>query len=592
VPLWRRARPRSAMFFGTPSTAVVALVASWFQLPGRAGEKRKDEVPRHEKSLAVDRHSATRGLGTSSPHELTRTRRLTAMHQAASLTAVPPWVTRARLTSRRSKVAARAFRPTKSVVGLVVIGAGPSEELTKETIIVDATLDDDRAEANAPNAFFARASRALLSTAAATLVAVCTTGAVTPPGAHAITSNNLLFLEAWRAVDKAYVDKTFNGVSWFKYREETVKRTPMDSTEETYDAIRVMLGKLDDPFTRFLEPEKYALLTDSTMSANITGVGVEMAYGDDGGVVVVAPTPGGPADEAGVKPADRILAVDGRPVEGLSLYEVADALQGPATSKVAVRLGRGSGMETQVVRDVSITRRKYALVPVRAQLCAPASGTDTKIEYIRLTTFNQLSGKKVREAVTSGLENGADAFVLDLRSNSGGLFPGALEIAKQFMNKGTIVLIADSDGVRDVFESDNTAIVPVNVPLTLLVDKGTASASEVLAGALRDNKRATILGDTETFGKGLIQTVVPLADGSAVSVTVARYQTPSGADINKVGISPDGPLPTVASLDGEPDGENAAAETGKRSGGVLPSEPGSFCAVVERDENVARKLFS
>ena len=223
-------------------------------------------------------------------------------------------------------------------------------------------------------------------------------------------------------------------------------------------------------------------------------------------------------------------------------------------------------------------------MPVRSALCAPAAGTGARIEYIRLTTFNQLSGAKVREAVTSGVENGADAFVLDLRSNSGGLFPGALDIAKQFMRKATIVLIADSDGVRDVFETDNTAVAP-DAPLTLLVDKGSASASEVLAGALRDNKRATILGDTETFGKGLIQTVVPLADGSAVSVTVARYQTPSGADINKVGIQPDAPLPVVRrsnpSDDAEPD--EAAA---------LPSEPGAFCAVVAADEGVAKALFS
>ena len=208
----------------------------------------------------------------------------------------------------------------------------------------------------------------------------------------------------------------------------------------------------------------------------------------------------------------------------MSLYEVADALQGPASSKVDVSLRRRSGDGSKDVQ-VRITRRSYALVPVRSQLCSPAAGTGQKVEYVRLTTFNQLSGAKVKEAVKSGLENGADAFVLDLRSNSGGLFPGALDIAKQFMRgRATIVLIADSDGVRDVFETDDSAIAP-DAPLTLLVDKGTASASEVLAGALRDNKRATILGDTETFGKGLIQTVVPLSDGSAVSVTVARYQT-------------------------------------------------------------------
>lgn len=184
-----------------------------------------------------------------------------------------------------------------------------------------------------------RVRRGLTAATAAAVIAAGPISMVFPEPAEAITSNNLLFLEAWRAVDKAYVDKTFNGITWFKYRENTVKKTPMDSTEDTYAAIREMLAKLDDPFTRFLEPEKYASLSESTMSANITGVGIEMAYGggnkEPGGggggggsqVVVVAPTPGGPAERAGVKPADVITAVDGRRTEGLSLYEVAEALQ-------------------------------------------------------------------------------------------------------------------------------------------------------------------------------------------------------------------------------------------------------------------------
>lgn len=204
-----------------------------------------------------------------------------------------------------------------------------------------------------------RVRRGVTAAAAAAAVALSNVGGpmLNPPSAEAITSNNLLFLEAWRAVDKAYVDKTFNGVTWFKYREDTVKKTPMDSTDETYDAIRAMLAKLDDPFTRFLEPEKYASLSESTMSANITGVGIEMAY--DGGaspgsagaaaVVVVAPTPGGPAEQAGVRPADAIVEVDGRSTDGLSLYEVAEALQGPAGSKVELTLAReGSNAPTKV----------------------------------------------------------------------------------------------------------------------------------------------------------------------------------------------------------------------------------------------------
>jgi len=446
-----------------------------------------------------------------------------------------------------------------------------------------------------------RARRGLAATAAALTLLVH------PPSAAAITENNLLFLEAWRAVDKAYVDKTFNGTSWFKYRETTVKKTPMDSREETYAAIRVMLAKLDDPFTRFLEPEKYASLSESTMSANITGVGIEMAYrggnvkADADQVVVVAPTPGGPADLAGVRPADGIIEVDGLPTKGLSLYEVAERLQGPQGSKVALTLAKDGSGAADAPRTVTVTRQKYALVPVQSKLCGPAAGTGTKVGYIRLSTFNQLSGSKVKEAVKGLAGDGAEAFVLDLRSNPGGLFPGALEIAKIFMNKGAIVYIADSDGVRDYFEADNTAIAP-DAPLTLLVNKGTASASEVLAGALRDNNRARVLGET-TFGKGLIQTLVPLSDGSAVSVTVARYQTPSGADINKVGIVPDGPLPvSAAAVEAAAAAVAEVASSGGESGGglaaevvapaQLPMAPDAFCSVLAADAGVASKLFS
>jgi carboxyl-terminal processing protease len=428
-----------------------------------------------------------------------------------------------------------------------------------------------------------------------------------PAPASAITANNLLFLEAWRAVDKAYVDKTFNGVSWFKYREDTVKKTPMDSTEETYAAIRAMLAKLDDPFTRFLEPEKYAQLSESTMSANVTGVGVEMAYGDDADatsavsrvaldvvrsasaardapIVVVAPTPGGPADVAGVRPRDVIIAVDGVPVAGLSLYEVADALRGPENSKVRVDLTRDEGLGERKTVAIEVTRKKYALVPVQSALCAPpgteeSGGAKRAVEYVRLTTFNQLSGAKVKAAIDEGVRGGADAFVLDLRNNSGGLFPGALEIAEAFMNKVTIVSIADSNGVRDVFEAGTNATAPASAPLTVLVNEGTASASEVLAGALRDNGRAKVVGTT-TFGKGLIQTVVPLADGSAVSVTVAKYQTPSGADINKVGIAPDAPAPKIAAE--EPGGEERE----------LPATPEGFCDALAKDPDLADKLFA
>jgi C-terminal peptidase prc len=370
--------------------------------------------------------------------------------------------------------------------------------------------------------------------------------------ASAITENQMLYLEAWRAVDKAYVDKTFNGNNWFKLRERGLKTADLDDTEATYGTIREMLGKLGDPFTQFLEPEKYASVTDRTMRADVSGVGVEMGFGDDAKVVVVAPTPGGPSAEAGVKAKDFIVAVDGAATRGKSLYEVADELQGPQGSKVTLTLERDGK-----TRDVAVQRKRYTVVPVTSATCEVKG--DKKIGYVKLSAFNQVSGAKTKEALAALKADGVDVFVLDLRDNVGGLFPGALEIAKAFMNEGTIVYIADSNGERDVFQADRTAL-DAATPLKLLVNKGTASASEVLSGALQDNKRAIVLGE-QTFGKGLIQTLVPLSDGSAVSVTVAQYRTPNGTDINKIGITPDAPLPLDAS-----------------GADIVPSNAADFCA--------------
>ena len=388
--------------------------------------------------------------------------------------------------------------------------------------------------------------------AIATALAALAMHAAAATRASAITENQMLYLEAWRAVDKAYVDKTFNGNNWFKLRERGLKTADLDDTEATYGTIREMLGKLGDPFTQFLEPEKYASVTDRTMKADVSGVGVEMGFGDDAKVVVVAPTPGGPSAEAGVKAKDFIVAVDGAATRGKSLYEVADELQGPQGSKVTLTLERDGK-----TRDVAVQRKRYTVVPVTSATCEVKG--DKKIGYVKLSAFNQVSGAKTKEALAALKADGVDVFVLDLRDNVGGLFPGALEIAKAFMNEGTIVYIADSNGERDVFQADRTAL-DAATPLKLLVNKGTASASEVLSGALQDNKRAIVLGE-QTFGKGLIQTLVPLSDGSAVSVTVAQYRTPNGTDINKIGITPDAPLPLDAS-----------------GADIVPSNAADFCA--------------
>ena len=379
------------------------------------------------------------------------------------------------------------------------------------------------------------------STLFAGALCCCIFGVTDVRVANAVTENQLLFLEAWRAVDKAYVDKTFNGVSWFKYREQTVKNTPMPSREDAYEAIKAMLKKLDDPFTRFLEPDQYAAVSENTMNANVSGIGVELTIDSDLSVKVVTPTIDAPAYVAGIKPLDKILEIDATDVTGLSLYEVAELLRGPQGSDVLLKIEPSA--TPGKTKNLSVTRKQYAVVPVKSDLCTSKSGGDS-IGVVKLQTFNSLSAAKTKEALSDLAAKGANSFVLDLRDDSGGLFPGALDIASQLMKKGLIVQIADAEGVRDTFEVNGKPLENVyDKKLSVIVNKGTASASEVLTAALRDNNRATVFGDEPTYGKGLIQTIVPLSDGSAVNVTVAKYQTPLGTDINKVGIAPDKKLP-------------------------------------------------
>ncbi|KAI4338085.1 hypothetical protein L6164_016437 [Bauhinia variegata] len=359
----------------------------------------------------------------------------------------------------------------------------------------------------------------------------------------ALTEENLLFLEAWRTIDRAYIDKSFNGQSWFKYRENALRDEPMNNREETYRAIRKMLASLDDPFTRFLEPERFKSLRSGTQGA-LTGVGLSIGLtktdGPHSGLVVISASPGGPASRAGILAGDVILAIDDTSTESMGLYDAAERLQGSEGSSVALTILSGSE-----VKNLALTREKVSINPVKSRLCKlPASGNDyPRIGYIKLTSFNQNASRAIKEAINTLRSDNVNAFVLDLRDNSGGLFPEGIEIAKIWLDKGVIVYICDSRGVRDILDTDGGSALATSEPLAVLVNKGTASASEILAGALKDNKRAILFGEP-TYGKGKIQSVFGLSDGSALVVTVARYETPAHTDIDKVGIIPDHPLPT------------------------------------------------
>ncbi|XP_026457924.1 carboxyl-terminal-processing peptidase 2, chloroplastic-like isoform X2 [Papaver somniferum] len=368
--------------------------------------------------------------------------------------------------------------------------------------------------------------------------------AVSRTPSSALTEENLLFLEAWRTIDRAYVDKKFNGQSWFRYREDALRKEPMKNREETYTAIRKMLATLNDPFTRFLEPEKFKSLRSGTQGA-LTGVGLSIGYpigfdGSPAGLVVISSTPGAPAYRSGIRSGDVILAIDGTSTETMGIYDAAERLQGPEGSSVELTIL--SGPET---KQMALKRERVSLNPVTSRLCEVAAvGKDTsRIGYIKLTTFNQNASRAVKEAIKTLRSNNVNAFVLDLRDNSGGLFPEGIEIAKIWLDKGVIVYICDSQGVRDIYEADGNNAIATSEPLAVLVNKGTASASEILAGALKDNKRAVVFGEP-TYGKGKIQSVFELSDGSGMAVTVARYETPAHTDIDKVGVIPDHPLPT------------------------------------------------
>lgn len=358
------------------------------------------------------------------------------------------------------------------------------------------------------------------------------------PHAQALTDEQKLLAEVWRLVDRAYVDDTFNHQNWWLVRQKAFKQ-PLADREQTYTAIQQMLASLDDPFTRLLKPVQYRSLQTNT-SGELTGVGLQIAADSETGQLrVIAPVAGSPADRAGIKPADTIVSIDGTPTEALSLDEAAGRMRGAIGSPVMLTIQRGQ----EPLLELSVVRDRIELNPVYADL-RQATPADTdepaKIGYIRLSQFNANATVELAHAIARLETQGANAYILDLRNNPGGLLQAGIEIARLWLNKGTIVYTVNRQGLQGSFEATEKALT--NDPLVVLVNQGTASASEILAGALKDNGRATILGE-KTFGKGLIQSLFDLADGSGLAVTVAKYETPGHIDINKQGIKPDVTVP-------------------------------------------------
>jgi len=352
--------------------------------------------------------------------------------------------------------------------------------------------------------------------------------------AAALSPEQQLLSEAWRIVNRSYVDDKFNHHNWWSIREKAVKQ-PLKDREQTYTGIQQMLANLDDPFTRLLKPEQYRSLQVNT-SGELTGVGLQIAIDPESGTLtVVAPVAGSPADQAGIQPLDRILKIDGTPTSELTLDEAATRMRGRIGTPVTLTLGR-EGRESPV--EIELLRDRIALNPVYAEL---QSGPENlPVGYIRLSQFSANATTEVAHAIDQLEKQGAAAYILDLRNNPGGLLQAGIEIARLWLDSGTIVYTVNRQGILGSFEASGGALT--NDPLIVLVNKGTASASEILAGALQDNGRAQLVGE-KTFGKGLIQSLFDLSDGSGLAVTVAKYETPNHTDIHKLGISPDRVVP-------------------------------------------------
>lgn len=350
----------------------------------------------------------------------------------------------------------------------------------------------------------------------------------TPPAA-ALTENQQLVMQAWRIVNNAYVDGSFNHQNWWLIREKAMKQR-LESKEATYTAIAKMLSTLDDPFTRFLRPDQYRSLQVTT-SGELSGVGLQIAIdAETGELEVVTPITGSPAAAAGIQARDRILMIDGMPTKQITLDDAAARMRGVAGTSVTLTIQH----QGETPQEIDLVRSRITVNPVYAEL---RNQPDTiPVGYIRLSQFSANAPTEVAQAIKQLEQQGAQGYILDLRNNPGGLLQAGIEIAQYWLDEGTIVYTVNRQGIIGSFEASGVALT--NDPLIILVNQGTASASEILAGALQDNGRAKLVGE-KTFGKGLIQSLFELPDGSGLAVTVAKYETPNHHDINKLGITPD-----------------------------------------------------
>ena len=370
--------------------------------------------------------------------------------------------------------------------------------------------------------------RAVLSGAIVTISALTIPGLSGSVNATLKNSPKAVIDEAWQIVNREYVDPSFNRIDWLEVRQQLLSKE-YSSPEEAYTELRNALEKLNDPYTRFLDPKQYERLTNQT-AGELSGVGMQLTLDEKTRqITVVNPIKNSPAMEAGIQSGDRILAIDGESTQGMTVEKAAEKIRGRVGTSITLTISRDEAQQF----DLTLTRARIELEAVRYRLNTEG---DRQIGYIQLQEFNSHAAEQMQEAIKELLAQNVDGFVLDLRGNPGGLLRSSIDIARMWVDSGAIVSTIDRHGKSQEIRANHTALT--DLPTVVLVDDNSASASEILAGAMQDNKRAMVMG-TRTFGKALVQSVFSLSDGSGLAVTIAHYYTPNGTDISQKGVTPD-----------------------------------------------------
>ena len=335
-----------------------------------------------------------------------------------------------------------------------------------------------------------------------------------------------LYDNVWRLVNMKFVDQTNNAQNWSKWRHKYDSK--IVTNEDAYVAINTMVASLNDPYTKFLDPKEFADETNS-IKGSLKGIGIQIGV-KDGKLLVIAPIEDTPAEKAGLLADDEILEIDGASTKGITVDKAADKIRGKEGTQVTLLVKRKDAAH----KTYTITRAEIEIKSISQKIPDKINMPDDFC-YIRLSSFISRNAASEFGSILNNSKN-KKGFIIDLRSNPGGLLTNAIYISDMFLDGGTIVSTVDRDGYKETQRASSG--VYTKKPVVVLINKGSASASEIFSGAMKDNHRAVIIGE-QSFGKGLVQEINKLPYEAGINITIQKYLTPNGTDINKKGITPD-----------------------------------------------------